>query len=289
MTDIEQLIASRARDLGGLVVGRVLPALHKRSVGPYLFLDHMGPADASEISVRPHPHIHLATVTYLFDGEIRHRDSLGNDQRIEPGAINWMSAGKGIVHSERSERPQKMHGLQLWVGLPEDAEDTDPSFVHHPAESLPVISDAGAEIRVLVGESHGESSPVQTLSPMFYLDVRLEPGARVTLPSGHAERAAYVVEGAVTVGNERIEPARLAVFARGASPELVADRPTRLVLLGGEPLGTRYMWWNFVSSRKERIVEAAQAWRAGQFPTVPGDDVEHIPAPDDDPRFATTD
>ncbi len=248
----------------------------------------MGPVPAGEISVRPHPHIHLATVTYLFDGEIHHRDSLGSHQTIQPGAINWMSAGKGIVHSERSEHTVAIHGLQLWVGLPRAAEDTDPTFVHYPEATLPTFDADGAHVRVLVGSTYGVTSPVKTLSPMFYLDVRLDAGARLGVPGGHEERAVYVVEGVVIVGNERVETGQLAVFAKTATPVIATEHGARVVLLGGEPLdGPRYMWWNFVSSDKDRIIEAAHAWRDGKFPKVPGDDVEFIPAPPEDPHFST--
>lgn len=287
MTEIEQLITARPRDLGGLHVARVLPAIHRRWVGPYVFLDHMGPEEVGEIAVRPHPHLHLATVTYLFAGEIHHRDSLGFHQVIEPGAINWMNAGRGIVHSERSQGKRRMHGLQLWVGLPQAAEDSDPDFVHYAADVLPTFSDGGAHARVLVGSAHGVTSPVKTASPMFYVDIRLDDGARVGLPGGYEERAAYVVAGAVTIGSERFEPGQLVIFAREATPTIVGDGPARLVLLGGAPLdGPRYIWWNFVSSSRERIIEAAHAWREGKFPKVPGDEIELIPAPDDDPHFA---
>jgi len=286
MSDIEHLIEARPRDLGGIHVGRVLPALRRRSVGPYVFLDHIGPEDAGEIAVRPHPHIHLATVTYLFEGAIHHRDSLGSHQVIEPGAINWMNAGKGIVHSERSQGRIAVHGLQLWVGLPRSDEDSRAAFDHYPASIIPTFSEAGVDVRVLTGTAFGLTSPVKTRSPMFYLDVKLAPGARIELPAS-AERAAYVIEGAVVAGTERIEPRRMAVFTAGAKPALVADGPTRLVLLGGEPLdGPRYIWWNFVSSDKDRIIDAAHRWRDGTFPKVPGDDVEFIPAPDEDPHFA---
>jgi len=285
--DIEQLITSRPRDLGGLHVGRVLPAIQKRSVGPYLFLDHMGPVEAGEVGVRPHPHIHLATVTYLFDGEVHHRDSLGSHQVIQPGAINWMNAGRGIVHSERSERRMNMHGLQLWVGLPRSTEDSDPSFVHYPASALPVFDEGGVHARVLVGAAHGVSSPVKTASPMFYLDVKLDAGGRFDVPSGYAERAVYVVEGDVAIGGEPVTLHQLAVIAVEATPTITSERGARLVILGGEPLdGPRYMWWNFVSSDKERIIAAAHEWRDGKFPKVPGDDKEFIPAPPEDPHFA---
>ena len=288
MSDVETILEGRPRDLGGFTVGRVLPAIARRSVGPFVFLDHMGPADVTELAVRPHPHMHLATVTYLFDGEIVHRDSLGSKQTIEPGAINWMSAGRGIVHSERValDAPKKhVHGLQLWVGLPTSAEDTDPFFAHHPAASLPELVDRGTTIRVLCGEAFGATSPVRTASSLFYADLRLAPGARIELPSSYAERAAYVIEGEITAGSEPIEARRMAVFARGANVVLASEAGARLVVLGGEPLdGPRYMWWNFVSSSKDRIIDAAQRWRDHTFPAVP-DDADYTPAPDG-PRFA---
>ena len=286
--DIETLITGRPRDLGGLHVARVLPALKKRSVGPYLFLDHMGPEQAAAITVRPHPHIHLATVTYLFEGEIHHRDSLGSHQVIQPGAINWMNAGKGIVHSERSEREMRMHGLQLWVGLPRATEDSDSTFVHYPADSFGELESDGARMRVLVGNAFGVTSPVRTLSPMVYVDVALEAGGRVGVPGGYEERAVYVVAGSVMIGSARVSYGELAVIATGSTPTITSpEGPARFVILGGEPLdGPRYMWWNFVSSDKDRIIEAAHAWRDNKFPKVPGDDVEFIPAPPDDPHFA---
>jgi redox-sensitive bicupin YhaK (pirin superfamily)/predicted CoA-binding protein len=288
MSDVvELLIPGRPRDLGGIHVERVLPALKKRSIGPFVFLDHMDPADDANIQVRPHPHIHLATVTYLFEGEIVHRDSLGSQQTIAPGAINWMNAGKGIVHSERGARPMHMHGLQLWVGLPKAHEDSAPTFIHYPAATMPELDDQRAHVRVLVGSAYGKTSPVATLSPMLYVDVRLAPGGRVEVPRAHAERAVYVVEGAVTIGNDRVEHGALAVIAKAAAPMISSEHGARLVILGGEPLdGPRYMWWNFVSSDKDRILEAAHAWRDGRFPKVPGDEVELIPAPPDDPHFA---
>jgi redox-sensitive bicupin YhaK (pirin superfamily)/predicted CoA-binding protein len=286
---IEQLIEGRPRDLGGLHVERVLPAMRKRSIGPFVFLDHMGPEEAGEISVRPHPHIHLATVTYLFDGAIHHRDNLGSHQVIEPGAINWMTAGKGIVHSERSQGAGRMHGLQLWVGLPRAVEESAPAFTHYPAAALPSFSADGAHVRVLVGTTYGVSSPVHTLSPMFYLDVKLDPGARLGMPGGHEERAVYVIDGEASIDDTRLEPGKLAVVARNATPVISSEIGARLVLLGGAPLdGPRYMWWNFVSSSKDRIIQAAHDWRAGKFPVVPGDDQEFIPAPPEDPNFAAT-
>ena len=285
------VLEARPRDLGGgLTVGRVLPAIARRFVGPFVFLDHMGPVDDLGPGVRPHPHLNLATVTYLIDGRLLHRDSLGTTQVITPGAINWMSAGRGIAHSERPPEPgvaAPLHGLQIWVGLPRAHEDDAPFFQHAPAESLPEVDERGARMRVLLGTAFGATSPVVTRSPMFYADVHLSAGAELALPADHVERAAYVLDGAVTAGGVEIAPRHLAVFARGGTPVVRAERATRLVVLGGEPLdGPRYIWWNFVSSSRERIVAAAEDWRAGRFPRIPGDDVEHVPAPDG-PRFAS--
>lgn len=284
---IELMIEVRSRDLGGMHVGRVLPALRRRSVGPFVFLDHMGPTDAGEISVRPHPHINLATVTYLFEGAIHHRDSLGVHQVIEPGAINWMNAGSGIVHSERSHGAMPMHGLQLWVALPKSAEESAAAFDHYPASAIPFFDDGGVKGHVLAGAAYGLTSPVKTKSPLFYLDLELQAGARVDLPP-YSERAVYVLEGAVTVDDQRIEPRKMAVFTKSSKSVVVAEMTTRLVILGGEPLdGPRYIWWNFVSSDQKRIVDAIHSWKDGGFPKVPGDDVEFIPAPPEEPHFAT--
>jgi redox-sensitive bicupin YhaK (pirin superfamily) len=279
-----QFVDAKPRDIGGFSVRRVLPSIKRRTVGPFVFLDHMGP-ETHQVAVRPHPHIHLATVTYLFDGEIVHRDSVGSKQVIQPGAINWMTAGRGIAHSERSDHAGLTHGLQLWVGLPKSHEDTAPAFDHYPATAFDTISDAGARIRVLAGEAYGLTSPVKTASPLFYVDIELDAGATLALPAGHAERAVYVVTGALRAGTDRIEPARMAVFDQDA--DLVAEEPTRFVILGGEPLdGPRYMWWNFISSDRDRVIEAAHAWRDGKFPKVVGDETEFVPAPPEDPRFA---
>jgi redox-sensitive bicupin YhaK (pirin superfamily) len=291
VSDIEITLEGRPRDLGGFTVGRVLPQIGKRMVGPFTFLDHMGPASVDEMTVRPHPHINLATVTYLFEGEILHRDSLGSKQAITPGAINWMSAGHGIAHSERIAKDgakHGLHGLQLWVALPKANEETAPFFEHTPAAALPETREHGATIRVLVGNAYGATSPVKTVSPMFYADIQLEAGAKVTVPERYAERGVYVVDGAVDIGASRIDARHMAVIAKGASPIVQADRPTRLVVLGGEPLdGPRYMWWNFVSSEPERIQEAAAKWRAGTWDKVFDDAVEFTPAPDGPPNFAT--
>jgi redox-sensitive bicupin YhaK (pirin superfamily) len=285
--EIVAQIHGRPRDLGGIHVARVLPAIQRKCVGPFVFLDHMGPEDKADIEVRPHPHINLATVTYLFSGAIHHRDNLGSHQVIEPGAINWMTAGCGIAHSERSQRPMSIHGLQLWVGLPTAHEESPPSFIHYPSGVMPAFSENGAHVRVLVGTSYGATSPVTTFSPMVYVDVRLEAGARIAVPTGYEERAAYVVGGAVQISGTRLESHNMAVFVPGSSPVIEADGPARLVFLGGAPLdGPRYIWWNFVSSSKDRITEALRDWREGKFSKVPGDEIEFIPAPEEEPHLA---
>jgi redox-sensitive bicupin YhaK (pirin superfamily) len=288
MSSVELVLEARPRDLGdGLTVGRVLPAIARRFVGPFVFLDHMGPIADHAVAVRPHPHLHLATVTYLFEGELVHRDSIGSHQTITPGAINWMVAGRGIAHSERSRVPARMHGLQIWVGLPRAHEDTAPAFQHAPVDSLPVLDERGVHARVLLGSAFGVTSPVATLSPMFYVDAHLAAGSELAVPAGHTDRAVYVIDGEVTIDDAVLAPRHMAVLAQNATPVLRAARAARVMLLGGEPLdGPRYMWWNFVSSSRERITAAAEDWRAGRFATIPGDDVEFVPAPDG-PRFAS--
>lgn len=274
-------------------MGRVLPWVHRRAVGPFVFFDHMGPSalpPGQGIDVRPHPHIELATVTYLFEGEIDHRDSLGMHQTIHPGAINLMIAGRGIVHSERSgpafrERGGMLHGVQLWLGLPTAEERREPSFEHHPADTLPVVVQGGMELRVLLGEAYGVRSPVTTLSPMFYVEARLPAGSRLALPQGYRERAAYVVEGLLD-GEPEGEPdsigeRHMRVFDGDDEEQIFALTDSRVMLLGGEPLdGPRHMFWNFVSSDPERIEAAKRDWAAGKFPRVPGDEHEWIPLPD---------
>lgn len=284
------IIDARARDLGGFVVGRVLPWMHRRAVGPFVFFDHMGPATlppGQGMDVRPHPHIELATVTYLFDGEIDHRDSLGMHQTIHPGAINLMIAGRGIVHSERSgpefrERGGMLHGVQLWLGLPLSQERVEPSFEHHPADSLPALEQGGVSLRVLLGQAYGARSPVTTHSPMFYVEARMPAGSRLALPEGFTERAAYVVDGALAGASEPYGPRKMLVFAPGEAGELHALEDSRVMLLGGEPLDgpPRHMFWNFVSSSAERIEEAKRDWKEGRFPLVPGDEHERIPLPE---------
>jgi redox-sensitive bicupin YhaK (pirin superfamily) len=285
---ITNVIEGRPRDLGGLSVRRVLPAALRRTVGPFIFFDHMGPAvfaPGTGIDVRPHPHVNLATITYLFEGAIDHRDSLGSFQTIRPGDVNWMTAGRGIVHSERTPQvarktEARVHGLQLWVALPTSQEETAPAFVHYPGATLPEVDQRGTRVRVLAGTAYGLSSPVETLSPLFYLDATLPAGGELALPADHEERAVYVVEGALRCGDEAAEPGRMLVFKKGANVVLRTQRSCRLVLLGGAPLdGPRYIDWNFVSSSKERIEQAKRDWREGRFPKVPGDEVEFIPLP----------
>jgi redox-sensitive bicupin YhaK (pirin superfamily) len=290
---IELEIAARTRSIGDFDVGRVLPAPARRMVGPFVFFDHMGPAELAPgrgLDVRPHPHIHLATVTYLFEGEILHRDSVGSEQVIRPGAINWMTAGRGIVHSERSPaeaRPSgpHVHGLQLWVALPTASEDVAPSFAHHPAATLPELEDRGTRARVLAGTAYGIASPLEVASPLFYVEAELATGARIEVPREHEERAIYVVHGRVRCGDATIGARTMAVLRPTAPAVLEALEPTRLAMIGGAPLdGPRYIWWNFVSSSKERIEHAARDWREARFPKVPGDEVEFIPLAEE-PRF----
>jgi redox-sensitive bicupin YhaK (pirin superfamily) len=235
--------------------------------------------------VRPHPHINLATVTYLFEGAILHRDSLGSHQVIRPGEINWMTAGRGIAHSERTPdelRPAgpSLHGIQLWVALPDEHEETAPGFHHHDADSLPTIERDGVRLRVLIGSAFGVTSPVAVFSPMFYVEAQVPAGAVLPVPDGYAERAAYVVDGALVCGPERVEDRHMAVFEPQVAPVLRAERESRVMLIGGEPIGPRHIWWNFVSSSEARIEQARQDWREGRFGLVPGDEHERIPLPD---------
>lgn len=282
--DVDLVIETRPRDLGDLVVGRVLPSPRRRLVGPFLFFDEMGPVERApghQVAVRPHPHINLATVTYLFEGEITHRDSLGTEQVIRPGAVNWMTAGRGIVHSERTppaDGGERLHGLQLWCGLPAEHEETAPTFEHYPADVLPQITRDGCTIRVLAGEAFGLVSPVRTLSRLFYVDVLATAATRLEVPS-YRERAVYAVAGAVTCGGERHERGRMLVLCPDRPITIELEAGTRLVMLGGDPIGPRFMYWNFVSSRADRLEEAKRDWREGRFPKVPGDEIESIPLP----------
>jgi redox-sensitive bicupin YhaK (pirin superfamily) len=287
---LELLIEARGRDLGdGFRVRRLLPAAARRMVGPFIFFDQMGPVampPGRGLDVRPHPHINLATVTYLFEGEILHRDSLGTQQVIRPGALNWMTAGRGIVHSERSPGPARktgvrVHGLQLWVALPRAHEEVEPSFQHHAADALPALERAGTRLRVIAGSAYGAASPVKVLSPLFYVEARLEPDAELALPDEHAERAAYVVDGSVCCDGEAHAAGVMLVFREKTPARIRALEPSRVMLLGGAPLdGERHIWWNFVSSSPERLERARSDWRERRFPKVPGDELEFIPLPD---------
>ena len=294
---IETLITPRTRDLGdGFQVRRALPAsgheARRRSVGPFVFFDQMGPAviaPGKGLDVRPHPHIGLATVTYLFEGEIMHRDSLGVVQPIRPGEVNWMTAGRGIVHSERTPdelraRGSKVFGIQTWVGLPREDEEKAPDFVHVGSAELPTVEEPGVRARVILGELGGARSPVPTRSATFYADVELK-GARFALDTRYAERAAYVVQGGVEIDGKPFAAGQMIIFARGAQVQIVGNS-ARVMLFGGEPLdGERFIWWNFVSSRRERIAQAAADWKAGRFAAVPGE-TEFIPLPDNPPPGA---
>ena len=284
---VSMVITPRDARVGAASVRRVLPYRKRRSVGPFVFFDHFGPTTipAGEgMDVRPHPHIHLATVTWLFAGEVEHRDSVGSHQIIRPGAINWMHAGRGIVHSERStaegrERDEQVHGLQLWVGLPTAAEDSDPHFAHHAAESLPACTEPGVQARVLVGEAHGLVSPVQTASPTLYVAYELDEGASIDLPDA-TERALYAVEGRLELDGTDFDAQRMLVLT-DAARRVTARAPARFVLIGGDPLdGERFMWWNFVSSDKAHIEAAKQRWRDDAFDPVQGDDGERTPLPE---------
>jgi redox-sensitive bicupin YhaK (pirin superfamily) len=291
---IETAIVPRARDLGGFEVRRALPSHARQMIGPFVFFDQMGPAEfrsGQGIDVRPHPHINLATVTYLFDGEIIHRDSLGTMQSIRPGAVNWMTAGRGIVHSERTSpelkaRGSRLFGLQTWVALPAADEETEPSFAHYDATALPVLDAEGKQVRLVVGEAWGLRSPVKTLSDTIYADVVLNPGAVLPLDATHEERGVYVVAGTVDIAGDRFPSGQLLVFR--PFDAMTVRNPEKeaacIVVIGGETMdGPRHIWWNFVSSRPERIEQAKADWKFGRFDPVPGDTEEFIPLPDEIP------
>jgi hypothetical protein len=289
---IEMVIDSRRRDLGGFEVGRILPFAQRRQVGPFVFFDHMGPVDLPaglprSTDVRPHPHIGLATVTYLFDGEIMHRDSVGSEQAIRPGELNWMVAGRGITHSERFERARaeggRLHGIQAWVALPDALEECDPSFHHHGAADLPTFHEGGLWARLVAGEAFGARARVPTASPLFYVHWRLQAGARATLPALYPERAAYVAAGTVSVAGRDWQAGQMLVFEPGRAVDFTAATDATVMLLGGEPLGPRHIEWNFVSSRKERIEQAKADWRAGRMKLPDLDHDEFIPLPGDPP------
>jgi redox-sensitive bicupin YhaK (pirin superfamily) len=285
---IEQLIPARDHDLGDLRVGRVLPAAARRMVGPFIFLDHLGPLTLPApvprtADVRPHPHIGLATVTYLFEGEITHRDSLGVEQVIRPGEVNWMTAGRGISHSERFDGLRAtggpLHGLQAWVALPLEHEEIEPAFEHHGRSQLQMREADGVQIRLIAGAAFGLISPVRVVSPLFYAHLELQDGATFALPADASERAVYAVAGTFTIDGAPVERRTLAVLRTGAMSCLVAREACTIILLGGDPVGHRYAWWNFVSSRRERIEQAKEDWSAGRIPLPPADAGEWIPLP----------
>lgn len=281
-------IAPHEKDLGGgFIVRRLLPAAALRAVGPFIFFDHFGPVDhrpADNFDVRPHPHIGLATVTYLFEGAMMHRDNIGYVQRIEPGAINWMTAGRGIAHSERApddllDTTYRIHGLQLWCALPQIHEECAPAFEHTPASALPVFNGDKFTARVLVGAAFGVYSPVTTLVETLYVDLDLKAGADFTLPRTNLERAIYVISGAASIDGNIVEPLHMAQLT-GAATQITAAVDTRMVLIGGAPLDApRHIWWNFVSTRKERIEQAKQDWKEKRFAPIPGE-TEFIPLPE---------
>ena len=286
---VELKLTGHDKDLGGgFMVRRLLPAAQKQAVGPFLFFDHFGPVTVNpgeNHDVRPHPHIGLATVTYLFEGAIMHRDSLGSEQRIEPGAINWMTAGRGIVHSERAPEdlkasPYVNHGIQLWAALPKESEEVAAAFVHTPSADIPVLKVGDAEVRVLIGQAYGKTSPVKSFAPAVYLDVKLPAGGRFELPALAAELAVYSIDNAIEVDGEAVDAHTLVLLSPGKPVVVSAAAAARLMVLGGDALdGKRLMWWNFVSSRKERIVQASDDWVAQTMGHVPGE-TEFIPLPE---------
>jgi redox-sensitive bicupin YhaK (pirin superfamily) len=287
-SSLETVVVPRTRDLGGFEVRRVLPSIERRMVGPFVFFDEMGPTmfkPGTGIDVRPHPHIGLATVTYLFDGEILHRDNLGSVQPIRPGAINWMTAGRGIAHSERTASSARaaggmLAGIQSWVALPKKDEETAPAFAHHGSDTLPIVSGEGKTVRLLVGALYGARSPVQSFSEALYADIALEAGASLPIPAEHDERAIYLVDGTVEIAGEAFAPGRLLVLHPTTPITVTARSAARLMLLGGAPMdGPRHIWWNFVSSSPDRIEQAKADWKAGRFPPVAGD-TEFIPLPE---------
>lgn len=285
---IHTILHPKDRDLGGFSVRRLLPAETMKSVGPFVFFDHLGPAKflpGQGIDVRSHPHIGLATITYLFEGEILHRDSLGHVQAIRPGEINWMTAGRGIVHSERTppalrSECHQVHALQLWVALPEEFEEVPPSFSHYDAEQLPTLNQKSISSRVMVGKAYGVESPVKTFSPTLFLEIDAQKGADITLPEEIEELGVYLMSGILQAEDQYLSPHSLAVFSCGANVTLSVTEDCRLVVIGGKSLGKRIVWWNLVATRKELIERAKTEWRAGLFPKVP-EEAEFIPLPGD--------
>lgn len=286
---IETVIVPRAHDLGGFEVRRALPSIGKKMVGPFIFFDQMGPAEfliGGGIDVRPHPHIGLATVTYLFEGEVLHRDSLGSDLSIKPGELNLMSAGSGIVHSERTSQAAKalgpkLFGIQSWVALPETHEEDAPAFVHYPADQLPMVEDHGVSVRVIAGEVMGIKAPTQTAWPTLYADAVMAAGSSMPLDATYDERALYTVSGTIDIAGDAFAPGQLLVFKAGDAITIKASTDARFMILGGAPMDSkRYIWWNFVSSSRERIEQAKADWKERRFDSVPGDEEEFIPLPE---------
>ena len=293
---IEIVIEARSAAISPSVkVKRILPFRLRRMVGPFIFMDHAGPiADIppqpSTLDVLPHPHIGLSTVTYLFDGKVTHRDSLGVEQVIRPGEVNWMTAGSGIAHSERFEDPAALAGglemIQTWVALPEKDEEAAPSFNNYSPEQLPVFTDKGVWMRLIAGDAYGLRNKVKTHSPLFYLHVVLKQGALFELPKEHSERGFYIAKGSIEIAGITYEQGKMLVFNKGVDPTIIAKENTTMMLLGGEPLGDRFIWWNFVSSRKERIEQAKEDWKQGRIILPPNDNKEFVPLPDDKSRPA---
>ncbi|MGK0298015.1 MAG: redox-sensitive bicupin YhaK (pirin superfamily) [Gammaproteobacteria bacterium] len=285
---IRAILQATEKDLGGFSVRRYLPHRLCKKVGPFVFFDHMGPAifkSGDGIDVRPHPHIGLATITYLFEGEIIHRDNLGYVQAIQPGALNLMTSGKGIVHSERTselarQQGQTLHGLQVWVALPEEFEEVDPDFLHYENKDLPIININGAEIRIIIGTAFQQQSPVKTYSPLFYLDVDMPDQSSFILPDDYPERAIHIISGEVEVNGNALKMYEMAVLERSENIKIIAKQDSRLVIFGGDVINDRHLWWNFVSSSKERIDVAKQDWKSGHFGNIPGE-TEYIPLPED--------
>jgi redox-sensitive bicupin YhaK (pirin superfamily) len=289
---LEMIIDARQAAISPLMkVRRILPFRARRMVGPFIFMDHAGPVDiptdrSAQLDVLPHPHIGLSTVSYLFGGQVTHRDSLGVEQIIRPGEVNWMTAGSGIAHSERFEDPAALAGgdlemIQTWVALPEADEESDPSFRNYQPHELPVFDEKGVWMRLIAGEAFGLRNEVRTHSSLFYLHVVLQPGARFGLPKGHSERGAYVAKGRIEVEGRQYVQGQLLVFSKGVDPILHAVEPTTLMLLGGEPVGERFIWWNFVSSRRERIEQAKADWKEGRIILPPNDNEQFVPLPED--------
>ncbi|MBD2769918.1 pirin family protein [Hymenobacter sp. BT664] len=294
---LDLVIEARQAAIGhGFDVRRILPYRLRRMLGPFIFMDHAGPVRVTPeqlpgMDVLPHPHIGLSTVSYLFGGQVTHRDSLGVEQIIRPGEVNWMTAGRGIAHSERFEDPATLVGgalemIQTWVALPEAAEEQAPAFANYQPRELPVFTDSGVWMRLIAGDAFGLRNAVATHSPLFYLHVVLQAGARFGLPRGYPERGAYVAKGCVEVNGRAYTPGQLLVFTPGLDPVLMAREPSTLMLLGGEPLGERFIWWNFVSSRRERIDQAKADWQAGRIALPPNDNAEFVPLPQDKSRPA---